>query len=114
MMSGMPTGLALKALVGTTSPVHSGTEWTLPTQQADGSWLPGAWVSARKGQKVQYRKNGIHVAGCDQIPYWTGHLRGKTMQTYVCEYRGAVSIGAHGWAAREVRLLRPWDGREEV
>jgi hypothetical protein len=36
------------------------------------------------------------------------------MQVYVCEFRGAVSIGPHGFAAREVRLLRPWDGVEEV
>ncbi len=110
----MPQGFALKGLTGNTSPVHSGTAWSLPTQNADGSWKPGAWVSARKGQKIEYRKNGIHVAGCDQIAWWANHLKGRTMDLYVCEYRGAVSIGPHGFAAREVRLLRPWDGREEV
>ena len=112
MLPGMPTGTAIKALTGTTSPVHSGTEWSLPTENADGTYTPGAWVSARKGEKVQYRKNGIHVAGCDQIAWWQGHLKGKKMQAYVCEYRGAVSIGPHGFAAREVRLLRPWRGEE--
>jgi hypothetical protein len=109
----MPTGLAIKALCGTNSPVHSETEWTLPTENADGTFTPGAWVRCRPG-KVEYRKNGIHVAGCDQIAWWTTHLRGKKMTAYICEYRGQVSIGPHGFAAREVRLLRPWDGREEV
>lgn len=110
----MPSGIALKGLTGNTSPVHSATEWSLPTEQADGSWKPGAWVAARAGQKIEYRRNGIHVCGCDQLPYWRGHLKGREMDVYVCEFRGAVSIGPHGFAAREVRLLRPWDGVEEV
>ena len=109
----MPTGLAIKALCGTNSPVHSETEWTLPTENADGTWTAGAWSRCPAG-KVQYRKNGLHVCGVDQLPYWQGHLKGRTMQTFVCEFRGGVSIGPHGFAAREVRLLRPWDGREEV
>jgi hypothetical protein len=112
MLYGMSNGLALKALTGTTSPVHSAQEWSLPTQNADGTWTPGAWVSARKGEKVQYRRNGIHVCGVDQLPYWQGHIRGKTMQVWICEISGSVSVGPHGLAARKVRLLRPWRGEE--
>lgn len=104
----MPTGLAIKALVGTTSPVHA-HEWSLPTSNADGSWKPGAWSKAPAG-KIQYRGNGLHVCGTDQLAYWQGHIKGKKMQVYVCEYRGGVDQGMHGFAAREVRLLRPWMG----
>ena len=86
--------------------------WDLPTQLADGSWKPGKW-SAVKGL-VRYRGNGLHVCGVDQVGYWYGHLKSRPMTTWVCEYDGHVSIGPHGFAARRVRLLRPWDGREEV
>lgn len=105
--------LALKALtLDGASPVHA-LDWTLPTQNADGTWTPGAWVSCRKG-KVEYRRNGIHLAGCDQIGWWQKHLRGRTLVTWVVEYDGQTSIGCHGFAARRARLVRPWDGREEV
>lgn len=109
----MTAKLALKATITGTaqSPVHA-HKWSLPTQNADGTWTPGKW-SHIKGA-VQYRKNGFHVAGCDQIAYWQNHIRGKSMVVWVCEYDGNVSIGPHGFAARRVRLLRPWDGREEV
>ena len=112
-MTTATTKLALKAtLTGSAqSPVHA-HEWSLPTQNADGSWTPGRW-SAVKG-KIQYRRNGLHVCGVDQLPYWYGHLRGRSMVTWVCEYDGNTSIGPHGFAARRVRLLRPWDGREEI
>jgi hypothetical protein len=110
-----PTTAPRLALKGTTpdgdSPVH-GCTWVLPTLQADGSWKPGAWN--RVAGKIEYRRRGIHVCGPDQIGYWRGHLRGKTMVVWVCEYRGQTHVGLHGWAAREVRLLRPWDGREEL
>ena len=101
--------LALKGTIygSTTSPVHA-HEWDLPTQQADGSWAPGKW-SAVKGT-IEYRKRGLHVAMPDQIAYWQGHLKGKRMIVWVCEYDGNTSIGMHGFAARRVRLLRPWMG----
>ena len=88
--------LALKGTIygSTTSPVHA-HEWDLPTQQADGSWAPGKWSD---------------VAMPAQIAYWQGHLKGKRMIVWVCEYDGNTSIGMHGFAARRVRLLRPWMG----
>ena len=57
-MTTATTKLALKAtLTGSAqSPVHA-HEWSLPTQNSDGSWTPGRW-SAVKG-KIQYRRNEI-------------------------------------------------------
>lgn len=107
-----PTKLALKAttLAGA-SPVHP-VGWDLPQKNFDGSWTPGRWQSV-KGL-VRYRANGLHVCGVDQLGYWQTHLKGKTLVVWVCEYDGHTSIGPHGFAARRVRLLRPWDGREEI
>lgn len=101
--------LALKGITGTTSPVHA-HEWSLPTQGADGAWKPGRW--SRIGGTIEYRRNGLHVCGPEQIGYWRGHLRGREMTVWVCEYRGRTDAGLHGFAAREVRLLRPWMGED--
>jgi hypothetical protein len=84
----------------------------MPERALDGSWTPGRWQSV-KGL-VRYRANGLHVCGVDQLGYWQNHLKGKTLVVWVCEYDGHVDLGPHGFAARRVRLLRPWDGREEV
>lgn len=106
-----PINTAKLALKATTldgaSPVHA-ISWDLPTQNADGSWKPGAW-SAVKGL-VRYRANGLHICAPDQVAYWYGHLRGKKMVTWVCEYDGHTHAGPNGFAARRVRLLRPWNG----
>lgn len=112
-----PARLALKALtLAASSPIHGDLAWSLPTQGADGSWTPGAW-QAVKGA-VEYRANGLHVCGCDQVAYWKQLVRrvrpGLRTKVWVVEYDGRTSIGAHGFAARRVRLVRPWDGREEV
>lgn len=108
--------MALKALTSSNrSPIHGDVEWSLPTQNADGSWTPGAWQSV-KGP-VTYRQNGLHVCGCDQVRYWRGLCKrlGKgRLRVWIVECEGQTSIGAHGFAARRVRLVRPWDGREEV
>lgn len=105
--------LALKALLQTGSPVHAHS-WDLPTQGVDGGWTPGRW--SRVEGRVEYRRNGLHVCGSAQLPYWRGHLgaKGSNARVWVCEYRGAVSAGPNGFAAREVRLVRPWDGVEEI
>jgi hypothetical protein len=104
--------LALKATtLDGESPVHA-HGWSLPTQAADGSWTPGRW-SAVKGL-VRYRGNGLHVCSAAQLGYWYGHLRGREMVTWVCEYDGHTHTGKNGFAARRVRLLRPWNGSEVV
>jgi hypothetical protein len=99
--------LALKATVGEDSPVH-GCSWVLPTKLDDGTWKPGAWN--RVAGVIEYRRRGLHVCGPEQVTFWKNHLKGRKMKVWVCEYRGQVSVGLHGWAAREVRLLRPWRG----
>lgn len=103
--------LALKALtLDAASPVHA-FDWSLPTQNADGSWTPGKWASVKGA--VEYRKNGLHLAGCDQIAWWQNHLRAhKNLVCWVVEYDGNTSIGCHGFAARRARILRPWNGEE--
>ena len=107
----MSSKTALKALDGTSSPVHA-TTWDLPTRNADGTWTAGKW--ARVAGKIEYRRNGLHVCGMEQISFWRGHLRGRDLQVYVVEYSGHTSIGPHGFAVRTARLLRAWDGVEEV
>jgi hypothetical protein len=109
--------LALKALTTSgRSPLHGDLAWDLPVREADGSWTPGAWQ--RVSGRIEYRANGLHVCGCDQLKYWRAlcaRLRpGMRTRVWVVEVEGQVSIGAHGFAARRVRLVRPWDGREEV
>ena len=113
----MKTTTALKALtISGRSPIHGDTQWDLPTQGADGSWTPGAWQSV-KGT-IEYRANGLHVCGCDQVAYWRAlcsRVRPRVRtRVWIVECEGQTAIGAHGFAARRVRLVRPWDGREEV
>lgn len=101
--------LALKATLAHGSPVHA-FAWDLPTRSEDGEWTPGAW--ARVEGAIEYRRNGLHVCSSAQVGYWRGHLgaKGSAAVVWVAEYRGAVSAGKNGWAAQEVRLLRPWTG----
>lgn len=113
----MNAKLALKALtIAGRSPIHGDVSWSFPTRNADGTWEPGAWQTV--AGEIEYRANGLHVCGCDQVAYWKQLVRrvrpGVRTQVWVVEYAGQVSIGAHGFAARRVRLVRPWDRREEV
>lgn len=106
----MAHGTAIKALtLAGSSPVHA-FEWTLPTQQADGSWTPGKWHRAEG--EIGYRKGGFHVCPPSQLAYWTHHARGQQLRAYVVEYRGETSQGLHGLAARECRIVRPYAGEE--
>lgn len=92
------------------APIHGDTEYPLPTQAADGTWTPGAWVEV--SGPVEYRANGIHCAMPSQLGYWQALVRrirpGMRTRVWVVEYSGQVSLGAHGFAARRVRLVRPW------
>ena len=105
------TRYALKATtINGVSPIHGSTEYPLPVENADGTWTPGAWVAV-KGE-VEYRANGIHCCMPEQLPYWSQLVRrirpGMRTRTGVVEYAGDVDLGAHGFAARRVRLVRPW------
>jgi hypothetical protein len=106
------TKLAIKAT--TTSgyaPIHGDVQYSLPTQGEDGEWTPGAWHRVGAGE-VAYRAHGVHVCQPSQYGYWAQLLRrvrpGLRCRVWVVEYRGQVSIGANGFAAREVRLVRPY------
>ena len=104
--------LALKATTSTGyAPIHGDTRYDLPTRNADGSWTAGEWHRVEVGS-VEYRSHGIHCAMPSQLPYWSQLIRrvrpGLRTRVWVVEYRGQVSIGANGFAAREVRLLRPY------
>ena len=57
----MPTGTAIKALTGTTSPVHSGTEWSLPTENADGTYTPDNPLSSLYPNLVEGKKVRVAV-----------------------------------------------------
>jgi hypothetical protein len=116
----MATGRAIKATtVEGASPSHSSTLWTLPVQQPDGSWKPGRWVEARKGQRVQYRSNGLHLCSPEQLGYWVRHFAAARQEpveliAWVVEYEGAVDVGLHGIAVRRARLVRPYVAGEAL
>ena len=104
--------LALKATTSTGyAPIHGDTRYALPTRNDDGSWTAGEWHRVEAGA-VEYRAHGIHCAMPSQLPYWSQLIRrvrpGLRTRVWVVEYRGQVSIGANGFAAREVRLVRPY------
>lgn len=104
----MPTGTALKALVihadgSASSPFHA-MSVVLPTRGPKG-WVPGPWH--RQPGPIRYAKSGLHVCHADNLPWWTGHARGRALTAYAVEYRGQISPGAHGLSVREYRVLRP-------
>jgi hypothetical protein len=104
--------LAIKAVTTTgCAPIHGTAEYDLPTQNADGSWTPGAWHRVGPGE-IAYRGHGVHVCQPSQYRYWATLLRrvrpGLRVKVWVVEYRGQVSVGANGFAVRECRLVRPY------
>ncbi len=51
---------------------HGGeAEWSLPTQNEDGSWTPGEWMPEVEGELVPCL-NGYHVVSIEQLPMWLG------------------------------------------
>jgi hypothetical protein len=106
------TTLAIKALTTTGhAPIHGDAAYSLPTQNADGSWTPGEWHRVGPGA-IEYRAHGVHVCQPAQFRYWASLLRrvrpGLRTRVWVVECRGQSSIGANGTAHREVRILRPF------
>ena len=79
------------------APIHGTTEYSLPTQAADGTWTPGAWHRVEAGA-VEYRAHGVHVCMPAQLGYWAQLIKrvrpGLRTKVWVVEYRGQVSIGA--------------------
>lgn len=51
---------------------HGGdAEWSLPTQNDDGTWTPGEWMPEIEGELKPCR-NGYHVVTLEQLPDWLG------------------------------------------
>jgi len=51
---------------------HGGdAEWSLPTQNDDGTWTPGEWMPEIEGELKPCR-NGYHVVTLEQLPNWLG------------------------------------------
>jgi hypothetical protein len=88
---------------------HGGSlTWPLPTQNDDGSWTPGEWVSVQ-GDLVLC-ENALHLT--DHPASWYA----ERSQCWAAEHRGEVAGELDGaWGSkvgvREARLLRPveWD-----
>jgi len=51
---------------------HGGdAEWSLPTQNDDGTWTPGEWMPEIEGE-LEPCRNGYHVVTLEQLPSWFG------------------------------------------
>jgi len=51
---------------------HGGdAEWSLPTQNDDGTWTPGEWMPEVEGP-LEPCANGYHVVTLEQLPDWLG------------------------------------------
>ena len=51
---------------------HGGdAEWSLPTQNDDGTWTPGEWMPEVRGN-LEPCLNGYHVVTLEQLPDWLG------------------------------------------
>lgn len=81
--------------------------WSLPTQNADGSWTPGAWHE--EPPEVLDRGYGLHVSPAPK--YYTPS---STCVTYECEAEGYREYPQteHRVVALRVRLLRPISSEE--
>ena len=83
-------------------------QWSLPTQNKDGSWTPGEWTPTIEGELVECW-NGYHLATLEQLPLWLNE------RIFVAEVDGDVLASADNdkWIARKVRLVREtaWDQR---
>ena len=81
-------------------------QWNLPTQNADGSWTPGAWMTAIEGELLPC-ENGYHLAEDAQILDWLNE------RLFEAEYRGERVYGDNKLVVRECRLLREFTGWNE-
>jgi hypothetical protein len=83
------------------------TRWSLPTQNADGTWTPGEWMPAIVGELVAC-ENGYHLAEDAKVLEWL------TERLFVAEYRGERIDVDDKTVVREVRLTREvttWNAR---
>jgi hypothetical protein len=92
---------------------HGGeAEWSLPTQNDDGTWTPGEWMPEIEGELKPCR-NGYHVVTLEQLPDWLGerifevevgdeivHADGKSV-VRTCR----LTRECTGWNERTARLF---------
>jgi hypothetical protein len=80
--------------------------WSLPTQNSDGSWVPGDWMPEIKGNLVAC-ENGYHLARSNDLTQWLNAT------IYEAEYQGDRVDADNKVVMRQVRLLRKmnWDDR---
>ena len=73
-------------------------EWSLPTQNDDGSWCPGEWMPEIDGELVPC-KNGYHLCRRQDLLCWLGDA------IFEAEYSGEIVEGDDKIVVRQVRLL---------
>lgn len=91
------------------SPYITAYSWSLPTQNADGRWTPGAWHE--EPPSVFDKGHGLHITP-EVSRYWPR----DTCVAYECEaegYREDPSTNCHV-VALKVRLLRPVPSEEAM
>ena len=81
-------------------------EWSLPVQNADGSWTPGAWMPEVQGD-LELCANGYHLTDTDHLLDWLN------ASVYEAEPSKEMLEGNDKIVCRSVRLLRKmhWDDR---
>jgi hypothetical protein len=81
-------------------------KWSLPKQNADGTWTPGEWAEPIEG-KLKSCENGYHVCNADQLLFWlNAHIfEVEVGEEIIHEERKSV--------CRECRLVRElkWNER---
>ena len=86
---------------------HGGNlQWSLPTQNADGSWTPGDWMPAVRGKLIPC-ENGYHLAEDAQVLEWLN------ARLFEAEYRGECVDAKNKIDVRECRLTREFTGWNE-
>ena len=73
--------------------------WSLPVQNADGTWTPGEWMPAIGGELVAC-ENGYHLAEDAQMLEWLN------ARLFVVEYRGERIDEDDKIVVREACLVR--------
>ena len=102
-----PKHTAIKVLKGGASWHGGAHDWSLPTQETDGSWTPGGWTPNRTPRLCS---TGWHLTN-DPGRWWGD---GVNVVAYLVEYEGRVD-GPSGetcedptkFAVERCRLLRP-------
>lgn len=77
--------------------------WSLPTKNDDGTWTPGEWIPAIKGNLVEY-ENGYHLCRDGQV------MELLNDELYEAERRGEMVEADGAVVVREARLLRRFEG----